>query len=46
MVVTSHIDQLKGQAINNAQQRRIIKELRDIMSNPHERIKVYPSQTK
>ena len=43
--VTRYIDQ-NGTNLTNSQQRRIIKELRDIMCNPHKSIKVYPSQTK
>ncbi|XP_019856431.1 PREDICTED: uncharacterized protein LOC109584966 [Amphimedon queenslandica] len=40
----THIDQLK-EIPSKSQQRRIIRELREFMHNPHHSITVYPSQT-
>uniref|UniRef100_A0A1X7TLJ7 UBC core domain-containing protein n=1 Tax=Amphimedon queenslandica TaxID=400682 RepID=A0A1X7TLJ7_AMPQE len=41
--IKSHIDQLK-ETPSNSQQRRILRELREFMHNPHHSIAVYPSQ--
>ncbi|XP_011404197.1 PREDICTED: ubiquitin-conjugating enzyme E2 36-like [Amphimedon queenslandica] len=40
----SHIDQLK-ETPKGLQQRRILRELKEFMHNPHDSITVYPSQT-
>ena len=38
------IDFRRGKSCDSSQQRRIMKELREFMQNPHEHISIFPSQ--